>query len=357
MASTVPAKSQPLHNFSLSHLKWKGNHQRPRSASSSAARLSASGSPHRSPPFSHDSPPRRQSLNSPLRSAADSVAASSPSRHAAMLGGEDSAASPMLHGDGADELTAPLLNQSPVRGNGTGKLESCVKSSKPLIEYRRHSRPSVSSVVKNGVFTSSPDRDERKLKGAGAGAGAEAEAQNTESRSSKFLIKIRQKTSKFAEEIQPEEEGKAEVKVQDNEVQDEGKLLASFDDDEPLQKTWNFRPRKPIRPSLNLNGSGFKNNGSTVQHAKRAQSPQVNPNSGNRSENQKKEKRKIGFTLALSREEIEEDLFALLGSKPSRRPKKRSKTVQKLMDNVFPGAWLQSITADSYKVSEHPGKA
>ena len=137
---------------------------------------------------------------------------------------------------------------------------------------------------------------------------------------------------KSAEEIQPEEEGKAEVKVQDDEVQDEGKLLASFDDDETVQKTWNFRPRKPIRPSLNLNGSGFKNNGSTVQHAKRAQSPQVNPNSGNRSEKKKKEKRKIGFTLALSREEIEEDLFALLGSKPSRRPKKRSKTVQKLMD-------------------------
>lgn len=266
-----------------------------------------------------------------------------------MRGGEDSAASPMRHGDGADESTAPLLNQSPVRGNGTGKLESCVKSSKPLIEYRRQSRTSVSSGVKNGAFISSPDRDERKLKGA--------EAENNESRSSKFLIKIRQKTRKFAEEIQPEEEGKAEVKVEDNEVQVEGKLLASFDDDEPLPKTWNFRPRKPIRPSLNLNGSGFKNNGSTVQHAKRAQSPQVNPNSSNRSENQKKEKRKIGFTLALSREEIEEDLFALLGSKPSRRPKKRSKTVQKLMDNVFPGAWLQSITADSYKVSEHPGKA
>lgn len=352
MASTVPAKSQPLHNFSLSHLKWKGNHQRPRSTPSSAARLSASGSPHRSPPVSHDSPPRRQSNNSPLRGSADSVAASSPSRHATTHGGEDSAASsPMRHGDGSDETAASLLNQSPVRGNGSGKLESCVRSSKPLIEYRRQSRNSVASGVKNGVFVSSPDGDEGKLKGA------EADADNKESRSSKFLIKIRQKTSSFAGEIQPEEEGKAEVKVEDNEVQDEGKLLASFDDNEPLQKTWNFRPRKPIRPSLNLNGIGFKNNGSAVQHAKRAQSRQVNPNSTNRPENQKKEKRKIGFTLALSREEIEEDLFALLGSKPSRRPKKRSKNVQKLVDNVFPGAWLQSITADSYKVSEHPGKA
>nr|XP_027062734.1 WW domain-binding protein 11-like [Coffea arabica] len=101
-------------------------------ASSSGARLSASGSPHRSPPFSHDSPPQRQSLDSPLRGAADSVAASSPSCHVAMRGGEDSAASPMQHGDGADELTAPLLNQFPVRGNGTGKLESCVKSPSPV---------------------------------------------------------------------------------------------------------------------------------------------------------------------------------------------------------------------------------
>lgn len=288
-------------------------------------------------------------LRSPFRGAADSFAAASPSRHPPVLG-EDSAVSPMRHAIKADESTAPPPpppNQCPIGGTGAGKSESSFKNSKPLIEYRRQSRNSVSCSVKNSVPPSSPDRDdfeeksEKKLKGK--------ELDDKESRSSKFLIKIRTETSKVEEEIQVQEKGEGE----DNEGQEEGKLLDSFDDEEPLQKTWNFRPRKPIRPSLNLNGSWFKNNGCAVQLEKRTKSPHMNPNS--RPETHKKEKkRKTGFTLTLSREEIEEDLFAIMGSKTSRRSKKRSKTVQRLIDNAFPGSWLQSITADLYKVSEHP---
>ncbi|KAL3516883.1 hypothetical protein ACH5RR_023785 [Cinchona calisaya] len=336
MASTVPpSKSQALHNFSLSQLKWKSNNQRPRSSSSSSAavsavRVSSSSSPHRPPPFSHDSPPRMQSLHSPSRRVAeDSVVATaaSPSRFSPVRGGEDSSASRIQPGVCADESSVPPpLNHSPV----AGKSEPCVKNSKPSIEYRRQSRNSESCSMKNGVIISSPDRHER------------------ESSSSRFLINIQQKTSKVPEAIQVEEEGEI------GEVPEKGNLSASIDDDERSQKTWDFRPRKPIRPSLNLNGSLFKNFGSTVRMEKRAQSPQGNLSS--RSETQKKEKRKEGFTMTLSREEIEEDCFAMMGSRPSRRPKKRSKAVQKLIDNVFPGAWLESFTADWYKVSEHPGK-
>lgn len=321
MASTVPAaKSQPLHNFPLSHLKWKNSHQRPRSSSaggSAAGRLSSSSSPHRSPSsFGHDSVP---TLHSPLQGAdSAAAAAASPSRH-----------SPMRRGV-SDDSSAPQPNQSP----------SSHKSSKPLIEYRRQSRNSVSCSVKNnGVITSSPGRDaveeksEKKLKGV--------ESDNKESKSSKILIKIRQKSSKIAEEVQVEEE---EGKLEDNEeAQDEEvkQLLAAFDDDdEPFPKTWNLRPRRPIRPSLNLNGSGFKNstNGSSkVQEKRVIQSSQVNHrtnnnSNNNRSENQKKEKGKIEFSLTLTREEIDEDLYAMSGSKPSRRPKKRSKSVQKVID-------------------------
>ncbi|KAL3537054.1 hypothetical protein ACH5RR_000420 [Cinchona calisaya] len=357
MASTVPAaKSQPLHNFSLSHLKWKSNHQRPRSSSTGASRVSSSSSPHRSPTFGHDSP-HRQAIYSPLRGGdSASAAAASPSHHSPMRG-EDSAPpmqvrqSPTRSGVG-DYPMHPTAqpSQSPNRG----KSETSHKNSKPLIEYRRQSRNSASCSGKTGISISSPDRDfveeksEKKLKAV--------ESDNKDSRSSKILIKFRQKGSKIADEVQvEEEEGKIE---EDNEAQeDEGKLLGAFvEDDEQLPKTWNLRPRRPIRPSLNLNAIGFKNNGSTVQE-KRFQSPQVNHNANHsRSENQKKEKRKIGFTLTLSREEIEEDMYALIGSKPSRRPKKRPKNVQKIIDNICPGAWLQSITADSYKVSEHPGK-
>ncbi|CAI9101291.1 OLC1v1038584C2 [Oldenlandia corymbosa var. corymbosa] len=361
MASTVPAKSQPLHNFPLSHLKWSSGHQRPRS-SSAAARL-ASPSPHRSPPFSHGSPqhhsPLRQSvpaIQSQSRGG-ESTSGTSPVRGGAAGCGEDSGLlgqvrqSPLRPGV-SDDSTAPLSSQSPIYDGG--KSESSHRIGKPVIEYRRHSRNSVSSNGRNGTFrSSSVDRDDsvvgrpdKKLKAAAA-----LETDNKESRSSKILIKIKPNTSKLAEEVQGEEEGKSV----DNE--EEGKLLDAFDDEEPLPKIWNLRPRKPIRKSLNLNGSGFKNGGLGMQE-KRSQSPQVNPcGHNNRSDNQKKEKRKINFSLLLSREEIEEDMYAMFGSKITRRPKKKQKMALKLLDNIFPGAWLSSVTVDSYKVSEHPAKA
>lgn len=66
--------------------------------------------------------------------------------------------------------------------------------------------------------------------------------------------------------------------------------------------------------------------------------------------------KKQKFSIALSRDEIEEDIFSLTGSKPSRRPKKRPRTVQRQLDTLFPGLWLGSITVDTYKVSEVPPK-
>ncbi|CAN0842475.1 hypothetical protein LINGRAHAP2_LOCUS3608 [Linum grandiflorum] len=68
----------------------------------------------------------------------------------------------------------------------------------------------------------------------------------------------------------------------------------------------------------------------------------------------RKEKRK--FWIALSKEEIEEDVYSLTGSRPSRRPQKRPKNVQKSVDNVFPGLWLVGSTVDSYKSPDPPIK-
>ncbi|VFQ78186.1 unnamed protein product [Cuscuta campestris] len=58
------------------------------------------------------------------------------------------------------------------------------------------------------------------------------------------------------------------------------------------------------------------------------------------------------FSVALTRQEIEEDFAAITGNKPARRPKKRSKTVQKNLDSLFPGLWLAEISADMYKVPD-----
>ncbi|CAL9040343.1 unnamed protein product [Musa banksii] len=58
------------------------------------------------------------------------------------------------------------------------------------------------------------------------------------------------------------------------------------------------------------------------------------------------------FSISLSRSEIEEDFFAIKGTKPSRRPKKRAKIVQRELDSLFPGLSLSEITPDSYEVVE-----
>ncbi|CAN1195536.1 hypothetical protein LINPERHAP2_LOCUS43147 [Linum perenne] len=68
----------------------------------------------------------------------------------------------------------------------------------------------------------------------------------------------------------------------------------------------------------------------------------------------RKEKRK--FWIALSKEEIEEDVYSLTGSRLSRRPQKRPKNVQKSVDNVFPGLWLVGSTVDSYRSPDTPIK-
>ncbi|KAF8100210.1 hypothetical protein N665_0229s0038 [Sinapis alba] len=62
---------------------------------------------------------------------------------------------------------------------------------------------------------------------------------------------------------------------------------------------------------------------------------------------------KLKFSVSLLREEIEDDFTAFVGKKPPRRPKKRPRTVQKHMNNLFPGLWLaEEVTACSYDVPE-----
>lgn len=55
------------------------------------------------------------------------------------------------------------------------------------------------------------------------------------------------------------------------------------------------------------------------------------------------------FWIALSKDEIEEDIYAFTASKPSRRPQKRPKNVQKQLDNMFPGLRLVGFSADTYR--------
>ncbi|GFP80936.1 hypothetical protein PHJA_000236900 [Phtheirospermum japonicum] len=62
------------------------------------------------------------------------------------------------------------------------------------------------------------------------------------------------------------------------------------------------------------------------------------------------------FSLELNADEIAEDLFAVTGKLPSRRTKKRDKNVQKQIDLIYPGGYLETITVDRYKVSRNNRK-
>ncbi|KAL2460877.1 Protein of unknown function (DUF1639) [Abeliophyllum distichum] len=222
-----------------------------------------------------------------------------------------------------------------------------------LIEYHRnHLKNSVSETNRNGRYLSNLDRatekSKKKLKAT------EADSSATKEKRSRILLKIPRENE--SEENQQEEPHKIDNNLdedgEDNdEAEEEGKM--NNNDDEP--KTWNLRPRKQICKSLN--GVPEKINGSAMLD-KKAQSPlrnssnRLGENEANGGAGQKKEKRKLSVSIGLSKEEIEEDVFILTGSKPTRRPKKRAKNIQKHLDYLFPGLWLTSITPDSYKVSE-----
>ncbi|GMI66955.1 hypothetical protein like AT3G60410 [Hibiscus trionum] len=127
--------------------------------------------------------------------------------------------------------------------------------------------------------------------------------------------------------------------------------LTAEDIEELVPKTWNLRPRKPISKPPIHNGSATKIGGSAQENRTHRSEATRSRNITEPKPAENKEKKRK-FSISLSREEIDEDIFAMTGSKASRRPKKRAKNVQKQLDCVFPGLWLASITPDCYRVSE-----
>lgn len=82
------------------------------------------------------------------------------------------------------------------------------------------------------------------------------------------------------------------------------------------QRTWNLRPRTAVRKHFN---------------AIRGQSGISNPIC-NILETTKKQEKPKKFLITLTWEEIEADFLAMTGSKPPRKPKRRPKNVQNVID-------------------------
>ncbi|KVH88095.1 rho GTPase-activating protein gacO-like [Cynara cardunculus var. scolymus] len=298
MASPLPAKSQPLHNFSLPHLKWK-NHRSGRSRL--AGETSSSSPPHRSPstPWRESPPPpppiSHAHIPPPLRQSSPSYVSRRPS---------------------------PLHKQSPMRDSESESEPGCA--------------------VSKGI-----EKPNRKLSSEKSTKSVD---NNKGKRSNKICIRFR-KNNNIKHDDTVAEENRSSTQA-DN--------ATAANEEDSLPKTWNLRPRRPPMNHRQSNGGLQKIGSSPLQESRtfhgnnaNKQASEVKNNDHNNLGTSKKQK----FSIALSRDEIEEDIFSLTGSKPSRRPKKRPRTVQRQLDTLFPGLWLGSITADSYKVSEAPPKA
>ncbi|PON60887.1 hypothetical protein PanWU01x14_150160 [Parasponia andersonii] len=124
-------------------------------------------------------------------------------------------------------------------------------------------------------------------------------------------------------------------------------------------KTWNLRPRKPpVAGKASNVGAGPLRTGVMPQKDVKTRNQtsgrpelsrsRVVVNEATKADQEKKKKKTLSITIPLSKYEIEEDFLAMTGSKPSRRTSKRSRTVKKQLDSLFPGLHLDSIGLDSY---------
>uniref|UniRef100_A0A5B6Z1H5 Uncharacterized protein n=1 Tax=Davidia involucrata TaxID=16924 RepID=A0A5B6Z1H5_DAVIN len=304
MASTVPAKSQPLHNFSLPHLKWTKNH---------------TNNHHRGRRIADSSPQQCPSPDSALRQSPPS----------------DSATRQYSLFDSAPR-------RSPMHNSASESESGCASSVKNgfVSENRKNSAP---ESAKHDVSFASPARM----------------IENSEKKSTVLDVDVA-----GVKEVRSKIYIRLRTKNKPDDVQDEGKTSSVGEEVEDLvAKTWNLRPRRPMRKQSSASGGTPKVGGALLQENK-AQLPQATTNraesirlrSGPEANVAENKEKKQKFSISLSREEIEEDIFVMTGSKPARRPKKRAKAIQKQLDYAFPGLWLASITPDSYKVSETAAK-
>ncbi|KAG7016725.1 hypothetical protein SDJN02_21835, partial [Cucurbita argyrosperma subsp. argyrosperma] len=121
-------------------------------------------------------------------------------------------------------------------------------------------------------------------------------------------------------------------------------------------RPWNLRTRRAACKAPNVDGGASKN--LKLDEKKSNSNSPLRSDGGAKSPRLKigteKKKKKVKLVVPLSKREIDEDFMEMVGLRPPRRPKKRTRIVQKQLDTLFPGLWLSEITADLYKVPELP---
>ncbi|KAJ0247534.1 hypothetical protein HA466_0159800 [Hirschfeldia incana] len=145
--------------------------------------------------------------------------------------------------------------------------------------------------------------------------------------------KITQSMYALKEEQHEEEERKPSP---DGQEKEEGEVS-------PAKKPWNLRKRRSAACK------------ETVEEKTANPSPPPTRNESTRggvAVVEAETATRAKFSVKLSKKEIEEDFMAALGRRPPRRPKKRPRAVQKILDSLHPGFYLTEVTLDAYKVPE-----
>ncbi|KAL0714878.1 hypothetical protein Bca4012_021857 [Brassica carinata] len=294
-ASSSPVKSHPLHNFPLSDLRWAMNH----------------ANTHR---------PRKPSGRSPLREATN-------------------------HGKGTEEVNEASGSSSfelrPENNNNKKKKDVVGDSS----AADRSGTKSTAADGRSKIFIRIRTKNNEETADVATAAAATAVSASASPNDISTATAV-------ADVHETDDIDAADISIGER-ISDGG---GGQEGDEFGPKTWNLRPRKPPTKKRSIGGNcggalltENKAQGTVRTEAIRSRNG-VDAKIATTAERKEKKPR---LSISLSKLEIDEDIYSLTGSKPSRRPKKRAKNVQKQLDVLFPGLWMGNVSSDAYKVSEH----
>ncbi|KAK4800842.1 hypothetical protein SAY86_021329 [Trapa natans] len=210
--------------------------------------------------------------------------------------------------------------ESPVAEADSDRNESDPDSRPPRVGSRHNHRS-----LLDGASSGIPDKPHGRLR--------DLKAQNQ-------TINAKNDKISFKNDEKEKENERAEVE-------------AETPEEEVVERPWNLRPRRP-RPSRQVR-EFIEDVAVTTQSPAESQQLRSMRLRGVADTplaigGEKKEKRR--FWVALSKEEIEEDIFVMTGSRPARRPKKWPKHIQKQLNTVLPGMWLVGASADDFRLSD-----
>ena len=112
-----------------------------------------------------------------------------------------------------------------------------------------------------------------------------------------------------------------EEKVEKEKVEEEERVDEEEKVEDLVEKKWNLRPRKPIKKA----GAGAGKEPQWQEGSSSQKAPKKKPAAP-------KKPKPLKLSIALTRREIEEDLYAMTGTRPSRKPKRRPKQLQNIVN-------------------------